>query len=489
MMISMTVPVLMQMVCLPAKLIRKRSTAKEKGNNFFCCLAEKVYLCISMRIYAVLAAFFIAFYIQDRYAIFCIDDWSYGFMVEEDANSYRSVAEDNAVRRPVASLGDALQSQANDYTKSNGRFLVHTLVQFFCGTTDMRLFVVFNSLVFALFTWLVVRLTYHRPGVMEVLLAVCSIWLLLPHKGMTFMGNISMGVNYLWAGVVTLAFIMLFRRLKTNDSKLFVTSVTLLALISGSLQESFSIGLGGALVLYLMWNRKTVAGSEVIVTAAYVAGCLICMLSPANFNRFDDIDGMGFHVRSLYGLASSPVFLLFTIMLVVMQMKKRLRHFFVGNFLLMTSLVMTLLFVLFVAYNGRHQLTFVNVLSLILLLRGWQELACQRLRHIIVAVLLSLSVVSYYPILKERKNYYDCYESLVQRVCHTEGNTVVDGQEFEQLSQRIRNNYLLDCNYVLTFTFNNWDFYERALSIYLTNGRSNALVTTILPEDTPEYMK
>ena len=443
--------------------------------------------------HCILVLFFFAFLFQNRYAIFCIDDWLYAFVVDENAQNYMSVADDGVTRTPVGSLSDAFYSQANDYAKSNGRFMVHSVVQYICGTMSMSSFVIMNSLVFALFTLLLLRLTFGKPAFPDLLLTLSAIWLLLPHKGLTFMGNVSIGVNYLWSCVATLLFIALYQRMlrSTLTSKSFLFCFTLYALVAGSLQESFSLPVSGALLAVLLLRKSTRSRGAWIVAWAYVVGMLFCVLSPANFSRAGDIGGFGLHLRSFVGLASSPVFVLLVLMCLFLTAKHKLAWFIRQNLFLFATMAVSLAFVVFIAYNGRHQLTFINVVSLLLLLRGWQltDYGTKRVRRMAVTVMVVLSLVSYFPILNARKSYYDSYQRLIETIEKGGEGTVYDGSEFESLGRHIRQNYLLEGNYVQTFTFNNWDFYERSLSVYLTRGRSNALVTVILPEDSPEYRR
>lgn len=52
-------------------------------------------------IVSILIIFFLAFYVQDRYAIYSVDDWIYAFEVNENAHNYQSVAEDNTDRQMI----------------------------------------------------------------------------------------------------------------------------------------------------------------------------------------------------------------------------------------------------------------------------------------------------------------------------------------------------------------------------------------------------
>ena len=429
----------------------------------------------------ILITFFLAFYVQNRYAIFSIDDWTYAFIVDKDAFNYQAVANDDAIRQPVTSLYDAALSQSRDYFKTNGRFIIHTLVQYFCGTKTMEQFVIINSLVFCLFTMLMMRLTLRKIDIWDLLLLCSAIWILIPHKGMTFMGNITCSIDYLWACTATLLFLTIIERMIRQDfhcKKWTLSVIILYAMITGSLQESFGIGLSGALFTYLIWKHKTIKRKTAATIVAYILGVIICMATPANLRRFDDIQGGGFHVNSLLGLLSSFAFIIFIISVVIIKEKDKLKDFIHDNYIVSATIFFNILFAVFVAYNGRHQLTAINVFSLIALFRIWIPLATIRLRHAATIIITTISILSYYPILEARKAYHDSYIILLERINQSE-NGIVSGKEFENQTVKIKNNHILECNYVAVFTFDDWDFFEKSLSVYLTKGKNNKFVKEV----------
>ena len=67
------------------------------------------------------------------------------------------------------------------------------------------------------------------------------------------------------------------------------------------------------------------------------------------------------------------------------------------------------------------------------------------------------------------------------RIDKHNNNGIVSGKEFENNTKIIKNNRILECNYVTTFTFQDWDFFEKSLSIYLTKGKNNKLVEEVTP--------
>ena len=429
----------------------------------------------------ILITFFLAFYAQNRYAIFSIDDWTYAFIVDKDAFNYQAVVNDDVIRQPVTSFYDAALSQSRDYFKTNGRFIIHTLVQYFCGTKTMEQFVIINSIIFALFTILMMRLTLRKIDIWSLLLLLSAIWILIPHKGMTFMGNITCSIDYLWSCTATLLFLNILEIMIRQDfrcKKRTLAIFILYAFITGSLQESFGIGLSGALFTYLIWKHKTIKPEIAATIVVYIIGVIICMATPANFRRFDDIQGAGFHINSLLGLLSSFAFILFIISIIIITKNGKLKDFIHDNYIVSATILFNLLFALFVAYNGRHQLTAINVFSLIAIFRIWMPLATTRLKHAATVILTTMAILSYYPILEARKAYHDSYMTLLERVNQSD-NGIVSGKEFEEQTVKIRKNYILECNYVAVFTFDDWDFFEKSLSVYLTKGKNNQFIKEI----------
>ena len=67
----------------------------------------------------------------------------------------------------------------------------------------------------------------------------------------------------------------------------------------------------------------------------------------------------------------------------------------------------------------------------------------------------------------------------MNRIDNENNNGIVSGKEFENNTDRIKRNRILECNYIMTFTFQDWDFFERSLSVYITQGKDNKKVKEI----------
>lgn len=429
---------------------------------------------------AIILSFTILFYLQDRYAIPNIDDWAYSFIVDEHSDGYLSVIDDDAIRVPVRSFSDGIVSQSRDYFKSNGRFIVHTLIQFFCGCWEMKHFVILNTVVFAIFMLLLLKTIRDKLDVWETLLVLSSIWLLIPYIGFTFLGPVSLCVNYLWSCTATLLFLLLLDKVLCLSTPLLSVFVVF-SFLTGSLQESFSIGVSAALFLYMLYKRRTLDRHWILAAVSYMAGMLVCVLSPSNFGRAESIGGFGFHFNAITGLLSSPLFILFLALNVVLVVRKKIRNFIQDNFIIYVSTIVNIAFVLFVAFTARHQLTAINVFSFILLFRFLFDVRVIReKRKALSIVTVFMTLLLFSTVFHVRKEYHDAYHTLVDRALASDDG-VVDGKEYESMTTKYVYNRFYN-NYITCASFVGWNLAKELLSLYLSEGKNDSLIKAVLPE-------
>ena len=186
---------------------------------------------------------------------------------------------------------------------------------------------------------------------------------------------------------------------------------------------------------------------------------------------------MGFHFNSILGLVSSPVFLLFIICMIILAHKNKLLESIYNNFIIIIPIIINVIFSIFIAYNGRHQLTAINVFSMVFIMR--MNYLPIHIKKTTTYLLTSIALLSYYPILIARKSYYNEYTKIIERTKYSIDGTII-GTEFEEKTAKIKKNHILECNYIATFTFQDWDFYERSLSIYLTQGKDNRFIKEVI---------
>ena len=185
----------------------------------------------------------------------------------------------------VSDLYDALISQINHYQVMNGRFLIHFIVQCFCGFLGKSSFNICNTIVYILFIYGCILLMEIKTN-HKIIFAICIIWLGLPIQYI-FYYSISFAINYLWTSTALIYFLILIRSEsnipKSNTSKIFI--LLTISFLFGSLHEGFSVPLSGVLFLHLLYTRKQLMPSFVAITIGLIMGTVILLLSPGTIGR------------------------------------------------------------------------------------------------------------------------------------------------------------------------------------------------------------
>lgn len=433
----------------------------------------------------------IAFYGLDRWNQKMIDDWHYSYISQPQGKNFFSYVEEDYPRERVTSWSDAVRSQQQEYFKDNGRFLTHTVAQYLCGTTSIGTFVVYNSVVFCLFLLLLAVTSYDSDyNLSKLVWLLAAVWFCIPFKGLSILGNIAPSVNYLWTATWTLAFLLLLRKVSSAERRLPVAALIglfILSAIIGSLQESFSIGLAGALFFYYAFQRKKINVNNAVMTLGYFLGTAILVFAPANFVRLEGNGGIGIHLNAILGAMFSPsvVALGVILMLGLWFRRKATVTFIKDNALLLLALLISFVFAFFIAYNGRHQFTFGYILSVVLLMRWLQTLSIKPAwQKVTAVVLLALMAVTYVPVLQARKAYTQGFNHLMaQAAASQEG--IVCSRPFADAQYAVCRNDLLNNNLVLTIDFSGEEsFWQKCVSIEVSGGKTIHHFRQFLP-DTP----
>ena len=200
---------------------------------------------------------FLVFYMLDRFSPFIADDYAYKFFYDENIGGLSI----------VNSILDAVKFQANDYMTHNGRFIVHTLTAYFCGKLGVEWFRIINSFIFILLVYGVLNLIRSEFGIRKIdkYIIAFVLFMFLPCPGMIIFGSIAMCINYLWTACAITYFIILFENVvkRKNACNNVVVKILyfIVALLVGSLQESFSLGISAA--LFFFTDSITRSGSGV----------------------------------------------------------------------------------------------------------------------------------------------------------------------------------------------------------------------------------
>lgn len=426
---------------------------------------------------------FIAFYFLNRLSPFITDDYFYAFVLRNGSLTGESY-------EPISGLADVFRSQCYAYFHQNGRFVVHSIVQLFCGILGMESFVIINSLMFVLLVAGITQIVryYRRPYTFDAVLVFVLLLLSIPIFGKTYLGNVSFSVNYLWTSTAIIWWLYLL--ICQKDNNVFLNIFLLLfSVLVGSMQESFSIGVAGALFVYYCFNYKEFKGSTVFLTLGFILGSCLVTFAPANFSRFVNEQGGTFNIKQVFlqiirTFLSLRVFwllLLCLLVLLIRKSKQDLKLIFKQHGVLILASCINVLFAAIIAMNGKHQMVCVELLSTIAVFSILTSVKVG-IRHEKVILIFSIlvPVFMYGPILKCRSEFHTAHQYLLESARAAKDGIVV-GKEYERLctekSSWIADKYAMKDHY--------WSFNRYGLSLILSNGRDASQIKAVLP-DTPE---
>lgn len=427
----------------------------------------------------------VCFYILNRYSSLMGDDFWYKFM---------KGATDEYVNIP--SFMDALHTQMQAYMTWNGRLIVHTFVSYFCGVLGMDIFVVLNSVVFVLLYMgilIIFRQNLNVRMVADKYVVLLLLFVLFPSPGEVFFGSIAMSINYLWSACAVVYFMILYNNVKKTSNEYHLIKKLLLffvALIVGSLQESFTIGISGAFFIYYCFHIKEFKKNIPWLVIGFWIGTCLVVLAPGNFVRMggvvDNYSGIIKYVRH-FGVAiyESKIFLLLFILSFYTFFKYRniLYDYFRTNNIYCLAIVFNLL-VCSVVYSGPRQLTSVELFSLILFAGLLYTIYYPRIdkycKPIMISAIVVLAVI-FVPIYKARKLNYEAYNNLLK-------SKVVDNVLVNNNYMKVMD-YLQSCYFVNKYVYRLeiQDWVYSGLSIFMSDGKNPDYITAILPS-TPDVV-
>lgn len=368
----------------------------------------------------------VAFYLLDRYSLFMIDDYDYAFKF--------------GTMDRIQTLRDIFVSQCDHYMLRNGRFLVHCVVQLFCGILGVEIFRIFNTIMFVLFCAMTTRLVCgtKRASIMWYVVAAFAIWLFIPRIGFTVLGNIACGVNYLWVGVATIFFILLYHKVEYKQySTIANVGLCIVGAIIGSLQESFSIPVSGALFVYYCFNFKKFKGSVAWLVCGYWLGAIVLVLAPGNFVRLQkEVSSESIIIvsirRFLAVFGSYWLLIVAFVAHIAMWIRNRvqMRQFILQNVISYAMLLIGLVFTIVIAYTGEHQLFYIGWLVILILLKLVYSYCLNinmKTQRAIIALVILCMLPMYGYAYKYRSEDYALREQLIQSIKVSKDGNIVSG--------------------------------------------------------------
>jgi len=282
----------------------------------------------------------------------------------------------------VETIGDAVVSQIGHYKFYNGRSLVHFAEQVFSGTMPFWVFCVINSLMFALFVCLLIKLVGpKKPNAVPLclLLTICALLYVFP-ENYRLWTSINHSSNYLWPATLMCLVLLALKHIHSGKTLSLPAKIGIatLSFICGWSNEAVSLPLSGALVAVLTYDilrHKSIRQrQDFIVIIPEWLGTIVLLLSPGNWHRLSQTTGVSTPVdilkNFLYFITEVRFLWILAVILFIWTIVNRsaVKRFIVENFFYFNITAFSLLLVV-IAHTSPRSMMAGEVSCLILTIK------------------------------------------------------------------------------------------------------------------------
>lgn len=325
-------------------------------------------------IVAFLAVVWLMFWLQAKNDVLVGDEIVYTYVLDTD--KYGSYWVPSPEDRHIETVSDVISSQCDHYLHWHGRNIVMAVEQFFSGVSSPAVFYFLNAFVFVaaiILTMLVACDGEAGNRLSAWLLVVLAFFYLFPMLP-TLWNSICYGVNYLWPTVFILVLLQLWHKAGNGEltNKAWYPLLLVIGIICGWSHEAFCLPVSGMLVVYYCFNIRKFRGMQAVLVSAFWIGSLILLLAPGNYVRAGSGSWATRFMNAFNLFCELRIVWLLLVAILVCSIKRiaRVKDFFKENRYLFLLLGFSMGFVL-LANTGVHTCTFVELVSLILLVRLW----------------------------------------------------------------------------------------------------------------------
>lgn len=233
------------------------------------------------------------------------DALSYSFFVEryDEDSSYM----------PLHNIKEVFISQVHHYLNTNGRFIVHFIVQIFCGLAGKFWFSLCNSIVWLILSYKVSTFFSSSITCKKYIFLTSLLFLIYYHLPCTP----PFQINYVWVSSIFIFWIKWF--LKTDSKNYLILSLLCLtSIVVGELHEGFSIPVSLGIITYWIHCKRKFSLQQYLMAIGFGIGTIILGFAPGNFLRLVGENTVGdrflYFVEQLPNILWLPC-LIFTILL------------------------------------------------------------------------------------------------------------------------------------------------------------------------------
>lgn len=346
------------------------------------------------------------FYAMNCYTPLYSDDWHYNFIY--------------GTNKDINSFYDILYSQYIHYFQVNGRFIPHVFVQLFDGILGKQMFNVINTFVFVAYLCL---LSYTIQPNNVLCYKLVSFILFLTFLLTGFSNSLlwmSGACNYLWVAVLLLLFNLLFNKNIVN--KLLLPILFFFGIICGWTNEALVVGLGVGYFIYLIYNRKKVSISQIVLLLGFYLGALMLVFSPGSINRASLSAGDVFSVWETFKsylsalIAMNNLRIMFLLLLLLFiggyNNWDKLKMFLMQNYVLFIAIIVSFVLVLLTKHDSPHSRFGIELFSLILICRWVGDNLNYYMSHILNLITITICIFS----LGYMSKAYMDYKNVIQQI-------------------------------------------------------------------------
>lgn len=271
------------------------------------------------------------------------------------------------------SILDIPPSQWVHYHITNGRFMIHCVVQFFCAFGGKLFFSICNALMYPALVIVLLKLADVDWRKNNGLVLFVSVALLLSLRTRF---TPAFQINYVWAFTATLWILYFFLNGKQYN-KLANVGIFIASFIVGWGQEGINVGLAFAMFLYLVLNYKKVSARQITIGVAFCIGTCFLVFAPSNFARAVSktacsIGIVAICINRIQMILYLPITILL-LALVIFFRKSKLKTLYASFSFGWNALFVLLIANLALGVIGNRQFFSIEILSLIILVKLYKE--------------------------------------------------------------------------------------------------------------------
>ncbi|MGJ7330316.1 DUF3329 domain-containing protein [Morganella morganii] len=228
----------------------------------------------------IMLSTFILVFLLNFLTMYTSDDYTYRYV-------YQPMPSDSMVK--IDGFISIIESQINHYKIWNGRFVAHSIVQYFMQF-DKTIFNIFNSVAFVFLGVIIIKIVKNEVEIrnepLSLFLTYIFLWFIIPEFGTSVLW-ISGSGNYLWTSIIYLSFLFLILK-KSKLSFVSVVFYSLIGFLSGATNENSAPAItliSSIFTIYFYMKDREIKINNITGIVFSVIGFLCMMMSPGTIRR------------------------------------------------------------------------------------------------------------------------------------------------------------------------------------------------------------